>query len=103
MAILVDQAVWQRHDRRFAHLVSDLSYGELHAFAARIELPSIAFHGDHYDLPEALWQRAVDAGAEPVTGRVLVARLRAAGLRRPRGRRASSPSPSSASGPVTPG
>lgn len=94
MAILVDDPLWQRHGRRFAHLVSDVSYGELHAFAARIELPPVAFHGDHYDLPDALWQRAVDAGAEPVPGRVLVARLRAAGLRRRRGDRPAPVTPS---------
>ncbi|MEZ5142841.1 MAG: DUF4031 domain-containing protein [Acidimicrobiales bacterium] len=84
MAVLVDPPVWARRGIRFAHLVSDLAYGELHAFAARLELPPVAFHGDHYDLPESLWDRAVALGAEPVSGRVLVARLRAAGLRRAR-------------------
>lgn len=84
MAILVDPAVWWHNGRRFAHLVSDTSYGELHAFAARLELPPVAFHGDHYDVPDAWWDRAVAAGARPVSGRELVAALRASGLRRRR-------------------
>lgn len=86
MAILVDDPLWQRHGRRFAHLVSDVSYGELHAFAARIELPPVAFHGDHYDLPDLRWAEAVAAGAQEVDPRELVRRLRAAGLRRARPR-----------------
>lgn len=79
--ILVDRPIWPAHGRRFAHLVSDVSHDELHAFAARLGLPPRAFHRDHYDLPDAWWQRAVDAGATPVDPRELVRRLRAAGLR----------------------
>lgn len=79
--ILVDRPIWAAHDRRFAHLVSDESLEELHGFAARLGLPPRAFHRDHYDLPDAWWQRAVDAGATPVDPRELVRRLRAAGLR----------------------
>ena len=70
------------HDGRFAHLVSDSSYEELHAFAHDLGLPSRAFHLDHYDLPDIWWDRAVASGAVPVDPRVLVRRLRAAGLRR---------------------
>ena len=77
--ILVDDPIWPAHGRRFAHLVSDTSYEELHRFAARLGLPDRAFHRDHYDLPDVWWQRAVDAGAVPVTSRVLVRRLRDAG------------------------
>src|SRR6476646_4654956 len=51
MAILVDQAVWPWRGRRWAHLVSDESYDELHAFAARLGLPRHIFQGDHYDVP----------------------------------------------------
>lgn len=81
----MDRPIWSAHDRRFAHLVSDLSFEELHGFAARLGLPPGAFHRDHYDLPDAWWGRAVAMGAEPVDPRVLVRRLRAAGLRhRPR-------------------
>ena len=82
--ILVDRPRWPAHGHRFAHLVSDSSYDELHTFATRIsrelERP-LRFHRDHYDVPEFAWQRAVDAGAEVVTAREIVTRLRAAGLR----------------------
>lgn len=79
--ILVDRPIWSAHGRRFAHLVSDVSHDELHAFAAGLGLPDRAFHRDHYDLPDVWWDRAVAAGAEPVDPRVLVKRLKAAGLR----------------------
>ena len=79
--ILVDQAIWPAHGRRFAHLVSDVSHDELHAFAADLGLPTRAFHRDHYDLPDEWWDRAVAAGAAPVDARELVRRLKAAGLR----------------------
>lgn len=88
MTILVDRPIWSAHGRRFAHLVSDASHEELHGFAARLGLPPRAFHRDHYDLPDAWWDRAVAMGAEPVDPRELVRRLRAAGLRRHPGRRA---------------
>lgn len=81
MAILVDRPVWPHRDRLWSHLVSDVSYGELHAFARRLGLPERGFHRDHYDLPAEYYDRAVAAGAEEVTGRELLARLRAAGLR----------------------
>jgi len=82
MAILVDTAIWPHRGRRWAHLVSDTSLDELHAFAERLELPRAAFQGDHYDVPTELRARALDAGAEPVSSHELVRRLRAAGLRR---------------------
>jgi hypothetical protein len=84
MAILVDPPIWPFRDRLWAHLVSDESYDELHEFAARLGLPRRAFQGDHYDIPEPLRERAIELGARPVTGRELITRLRAAGLRRPR-------------------
>ena len=83
MAVLVDAAVWPWRGQRWAHLVSDVSYDELHAFAARLEVPRRAFQGDHYDIPSSLRDRAVALGAEQVRARELVSRLRAAGLRRP--------------------
>jgi hypothetical protein len=82
--ILVDQAIWPAHGRRFAHLVSDESFEELHAFAARLGLPERAFHRDHYDIPDAWVARAIAAGATEVGARELVRRLRASGLRRPK-------------------
>ena len=80
--ILVDDAVWPSRGRRFAHLVSDSSFAELHDFAARLGLPQRAFHRDHYDVPAELREAAVVLGADPVPSRELVRRLQAAGLRR---------------------
>lgn len=82
--ILVDQAIWPAHGRRFAHLVSDTSLDELHQFARDLGLPDRAFHRDHYDLPDIWWDDAVAAGAITVDPRELVRRLKAAGLRRRR-------------------
>ncbi len=80
--ILVDPAVWPWRGHRWAHLVSDESFEELHAFAARLDIPRRAFQGDHYDIPASLRERAIELGAVPIDSRELVRRLRAAGLRR---------------------
>ncbi|MEX2551020.1 MAG: DUF4031 domain-containing protein [Nitriliruptoraceae bacterium] len=82
MAVLVDPAIWPRHGRRFAHLVSDHSYDELHAFAAALGLQRRWFEGDHYDVPTEVREQAIARGAEPVSAAELVRRVRAAGLRR---------------------
>ena len=84
MAILVDPAIWPWRGREWAHLVSDTSYEELHAFAARLGIPPEAFQGDHYDVPTDLRSQAIALGADEVGAKELVRRLRAAGLRRPR-------------------
>lgn len=84
MAILVDEPIWPFRDRLWCHLVSDTSYDELHALADRLGIPRRAFQGDHYDLPAELRDEAVALGAEPVTGRELITRLRASGLRQQR-------------------
>lgn len=82
MAVLIDSPVWPWRGRRWSHLVSDVSYDELHAFvAAELGIPRRAFQGDHYDVPGELYAVAVAAGAEPVGCRELLARLRGAGLR----------------------
>lgn len=86
MTVLVDPAAWPWRGRVWAHLVSDLSYEELHEFAALLGVPRRAFQGDHYDLPAGARERAIALGAQPVGARELVARLTAAGLRRPKGR-----------------
>jgi hypothetical protein len=84
VTVLVDEPIWPFRGRRFAHLVSDTSYDELHAFAARLGLPPRAFHRDHYDVPAEVRDAAIALGAEAVPGRELVRRLRDAGLRRRR-------------------
>jgi predicted metal-dependent HD superfamily phosphohydrolase len=80
--ILVDPARWKWRGQVWAHLVSDNSYEELHAFAARLGLPRRSFQGDHYDVPSDFREHALALGASAVTSRELVSRLRAAGLRR---------------------
>lgn len=93
MAILVDAAIWRWRGRRWAHLVSDSGYSELHDFARRLGLRREWFQGDHYDIPEAVRERALLLGAREVPATELVQRLRAAGLRRSRDGRARQPQP----------
>ncbi len=88
MALLIDSPVWPWRGRKWSHLVSDESYEELHAFVqTELGIPRRAFQGDHYDIPEELYDVAVAAGAQAVGGRELLSRLLAAGLRlrKPRG------------------
>lgn len=84
--LYVDRAVWPGRGRAagrlWAHLVSDASYAELHAFAELLGAPRRGFERDHYDIPESLVAVAVWLGAVPASGREIVARLNAAGLRR---------------------
>lgn len=90
--ILVDEARWPWRGRLWAHLVSDVSYEELHDFAQRVGVPRRSFQGDHYDVPEDYRQRAIELGATPVSARELLQRLKAAGLRLPAStRRATRP------------
>lgn len=79
--VLVDEARWWRHGRKWCHLVSDTSLDELHAFAEALGIPRRGLHGDHYDLPEEYRAEAIAAGAVAVDSRELLRRLRAAGLR----------------------
>jgi hypothetical protein len=81
VTILVDEPLWHWRGRRWSHLVSDTSLDELHAFAARLGIPRRGFQGDHYDVPEELHTDVVAAGAQHVSSRELLDRLRAAGLR----------------------
>ena len=81
MTILIDEARWWHRGRRWCHLVSDESLDELHEFAAANGIPRRGFQGDHYDIPEEYRDGLVAAGAEVVESRVLLRRLKAAGLR----------------------
>jgi uncharacterized membrane protein YgcG len=98
VTIYVDRAVWPGRGRAagrlWAHLVSDVSYVELHVFAELLGAPRRGFERDHYDIPESLVRVAVWLGAVPVPAREIVARLHASGLRRPKRR----PSAGGASG-----
>lgn len=91
MTVLVDTPMWPRHGTLWAHLVSDASYDELHAFAAAADLPARAFDRDHYDVPLERHGDLVALGAQHVTGRELVRRLVASGLRVPARDRAAAP------------
>jgi uncharacterized protein DUF4031 len=82
VAILIDRPLWPGRGRVWSHLVSDLSFAELHTFAARLGVPPRAFERDHYDVPAELYDVAIELGAEPVGCQELLARLTAAGLRR---------------------
>ena len=79
MAVLVDELREYPHTRlpfrHWCHLVSDADFEELHAFAASLGIPRHRFQGDHYDLPPHLRARAVELGAEEVSGRDLTGRM----------------------------
>ncbi|MFD7920655.1 DUF4031 domain-containing protein [Streptomyces sp. NPDC059740] len=93
MTLYIDPPTWPAHGRSWSHLVSDTSFEELHAFAADLGLPARAFDGDHYDVPDHRYADAVRSGAVAVGGKELLRRLVAAGLRRPKHRRAAGPQP----------
>jgi Protein of unknown function (DUF4031) len=83
MTVLIDQPIWPAHDTLWGHLVSDHSLDELHDFAVNAGIPRRGFDGDHYDYPAYKYDELVAQGALPVTGRELVLRLQASGLRIP--------------------
>jgi Protein of unknown function (DUF4031) len=82
--IYVDRPRWPAHGRLWAHLVSDVSYAELHVFAEILGAPRRGFDRDHYDIPAARVPWAIWLGARLVESREISARLRTAGLRRPK-------------------
>ncbi|WP_295657496.1 DUF4031 domain-containing protein [uncultured Nocardioides sp.] len=82
--ILIDPPAVPWRGRLWSHLASDVSFEELHAFAAAHGLPARGFDRDHYDVPAEHHDALVAAGARPVTSRELVSALRRAGLRRPK-------------------
>jgi hypothetical protein len=81
MTVLIDDPLWPAHGTYWAHLVSDTSLDELHAFARLNEIPVRSFDLDHYDVPVARHSELVDAGAMHVPSKELVRRLIASGLR----------------------
>ncbi|WP_052459722.1 DUF4031 domain-containing protein [Tessaracoccus massiliensis] len=81
MGILIDPPRWPAHDTVFAHLISDTSLEELHAFAREAELPPRAFDHDHYDVPASRYDDLVALGAHPVGEMELIRALTASGLR----------------------
>jgi len=81
MTVLIDAAIWPAHGTLWAHLVSDDSLDELHSFAALNGVPRRSFDLDHYDVPEHRVAELVVAGATSVSGRELITRLVASGLR----------------------
>jgi hypothetical protein len=79
--ILIDQPIWPAHNTLWAHIVSDTSLEELHAFAEAAGIPRRGFDLDHYDVPAHKWHELVALGAQPVGVREFVQRLEASGLR----------------------
>ena len=82
MTVYIDSPNWPGHGRLWSHMVSDISYEELHAFAAGLGIPRRAFERDHYDVIADRYPVAIEAGAVPATSREIVALLHASGLRR---------------------
>ncbi|HOB57583.1 MAG TPA: DUF4031 domain-containing protein [Rhodoglobus sp.] len=81
MTVLIDQPIWPAHNTLWAHIVSDTSLEELHAFAEAAGIPRRGFDLDHYDVPAHKWHELVALGAQPVGVREFVQRLEASGLR----------------------
>ncbi|MDF3300445.1 DUF4031 domain-containing protein [Streptomyces tropicalis] len=86
MTVYIDPPTWPGHGRLWSHVVSDVSYDELHRFAERLGVPHRAFERDHYDLPAHRYADAVAAGAVEISSREVVRLLHASGLRRPKRR-----------------
>jgi hypothetical protein len=79
MAVLVDELREYPHTRlpfrHWCHLVSDVDFDELHAFAAAMGIARSRFQGDHYDLPAHYREQAVALGAQEVSTRELTGRM----------------------------
>ena len=87
MSVLVDPLRDYPHAplrlTRWCHMASDVSFDELHDFAAQLGIPRERFQGDHYDLPPWLREQAIEHGAQAVTIHELSQRMTG-----PRGERA---------------
>ncbi|MFF4363852.1 DUF4031 domain-containing protein [Streptomyces sp. NPDC001604] len=86
MTVYIDPPTWPGHGRMWSHLISDVSFDELHAFAEKLGVPPRAFERDHYDIPSHRYAEVVAAGAVEVSSREVVRLLTGAGLRRAKGR-----------------
>ncbi|WP_344750620.1 DUF4031 domain-containing protein, partial [Micromonospora olivasterospora] len=84
--LYLDRPAWPARGRLWSHLISYVSYAELHAFAEALGAPRRAFDRDHYDIPAERYAMAVWLGARVVPSGDLVRLLRAANLPRPRPR-----------------
>lgn len=82
MTLYIDPPTWPGHGMLWSHLVSDVSFEELHTFARSIGCPTRAFERDHYDVPAHRYGDAVRRGAVEIGSKELVRRLTEAGLRR---------------------
>ena len=68
MAVYVDDAIWDRHGRKWCHLLAD-DVDELHRFAREVGIHRISYQGPpktsapHYDLTAFERSRAIALGA----------------------------------------
>src|SRR4029078_10881032 len=74
--------------KHWCHMVSDESFDELHAFAARLGIPRERVRRHHSALPPIMRARAVAQGAEQVTISELARRMTGPRGDRHRARRA---------------
>ena len=88
MTVYIDPPTWPGHGRMWSHLVSDVSYDELHAFAGGHRLPAAApSSGTTTTCPSHRYADAVRRRARwRSAARNCVRRLTEAGLRRPKHR-----------------
>lgn len=74
--ILIDELQSYPNKRKqYSHLVSDVSFDELHAFAESIGVARHWFHKNHYDLRGPEHSRALENGATLVSTRELSSRM----------------------------
>lgn len=68
MSVYVDEAIWNRHSRKWCHLLAD-DVDELHRFARELGLHRISYQGPprtskpHYDITGFERSRAIALGA----------------------------------------
>lgn len=82
--IYVDHPRWPAHGRLWSHLVSDVSFAELHAFAELLGAPRRGFDRDHYDIPADRFAPALWLGARLISTKEIAVLLQQSGLRRPK-------------------